>query len=60
MFLELYRGALRLIVSPDIREEEPLIIDLAGAREDSHTEGHHCVESVWTNPEYGERTDGDL
>ena len=31
--LELYQGRLRLIVFPDISKEEPLIIDLEGARE---------------------------
>ena len=35
VYLELYRGALRLLVWDDIREEEPQIIDLAGAREES-------------------------
>ena len=33
IFLELYRGNLRLVVSPDIKEEEPMIVDLAGAKE---------------------------
>ena len=33
VYLELYRGNLRLVVSPDIKEEEPMIVDLAGAKE---------------------------
>jgi hypothetical protein len=33
VFMELYEGRLRLIVFPDINEQEPLIIDLEGARE---------------------------
>ena len=40
VYLELYQGALRLVVWPDIHEEEPLIIDLAGAKEHPQTDGH--------------------
>ena len=36
VFLELYQGRLRLIVFPDINDQEPLIIDLEAAREDQH------------------------
>ena len=36
VFLELYRGRLRLIVFADINDEEPTIIDLEAAREDQH------------------------
>jgi len=32
--LEFYRGRLRLIVFPDINTEDPMIIDLDGAKED--------------------------
>ena len=34
LFLEYYRGCLRVIVFPDINEQDPQIIDLSGARED--------------------------
>ena len=34
VFLELYRGRLRLIVFPDINSQDPTIIDLESARED--------------------------
>lgn len=38
LYLELYRGSLRLIVWSDINSEEPThIIDLTGAREDRRT-----------------------
>ena len=36
VFLEFYRGRLRLIVFADINEQEPTIIDLESAREDRH------------------------
>ena len=36
VFLELYRGRLRLIVFPDINSQDPTIIDLEAAREDQH------------------------
>ena len=36
VFLELYQGRLRLIVFPDINDQEPTIIDLEAAREDQH------------------------
>lgn len=36
VFLELYQGRLRLIVFPDINNQEPTIIDLEAAREDQH------------------------
>ena len=36
VFLELYRGRLRLIVFADINDQEPTIIDLESAREDQH------------------------
>ena len=36
VFLELYRGRLRLIVFADINAQEPTIIDLESAREDQH------------------------
>ena len=36
VFLELYQGRLRLIVFPDINDQEPLIIDLEAAREAQH------------------------
>ena len=36
VFLEIYRGRLRLIVFPDINNQEPTIIDLDAAREDQH------------------------
>ena len=38
LFLEVYEGRLRLIVSADINEEEPTIIDLEAAREVCRTE----------------------
>ncbi len=34
VFLELYQGRLRLIVFPDINDQEPTIIDLEAAREE--------------------------
>jgi len=34
VFLEVYDGDLRVIVSPDINDEEPQAISLEGARED--------------------------
>jgi hypothetical protein len=36
VFLELYHGRLRLVVFPDINDQEPTIIDLESAREDQH------------------------
>jgi len=38
VFLELYRERLRLIVFPDINNQEPTIIDLEAAREDQHVQ----------------------
>ena len=35
-FLELYEGHLRLIVFPDINDQEPTIIDLEAARDEHH------------------------
>ncbi|MCA9112550.1 MAG: hypothetical protein KDA52_21535 [Planctomycetaceae bacterium] len=60
MYLELYQGTLRLLVWPDMREEEPTIIDLAGAREHSSSEGHLRFQTVQTNNDHGEPTDADL
>lgn len=34
LFIEFYRGCLRVIVFPNINIEDPKIIDLSGARED--------------------------
>ena len=34
LFIEYYRGCLRVITFPDINKEVPTIIDLSGARED--------------------------
>ena len=34
VFLELYKGRLRLIVFPDINNQEPTIIDLEAARDE--------------------------
>lgn len=34
IFIEFYKGCLRVIVFPDINVEDPQIIDLSGARED--------------------------
>lgn len=34
LFIEFYKGGLRVIVFPDINVEDPQIIDLSGARED--------------------------
>ena len=36
VFLELYQGRLRLIVFPDINNQEPIIIDLEAARDEHH------------------------
>ena len=36
VFLELYKGRLRLIVFPDINDQEPTIIDLEAARDEHH------------------------
>ena len=36
VFLELYQGRLRLIVFPDINDQEPSIIDLEAARDEHH------------------------
>ena len=36
VFLELYRGRLRLIVFPNINNQEPTIIDLEAARDEHH------------------------
>ena len=36
VFLELYRGRLRLIVFSDINNQEPTIIDLEAARDEHH------------------------
>jgi hypothetical protein len=38
LFIEFYRGCLRVIVFPDINTEDPEIIDLSGAREDRRRE----------------------
>lgn len=35
LFIELYQGRLRVIAFPDINEQDPQIIDLCGAREDT-------------------------
>ena len=35
LFLELYKGRLRVIAFPDINSEDPQIIDLSSAREDT-------------------------
>lgn len=35
LFIELYQGRLRVIAFPDINEQDPQIIDLSGAREDT-------------------------
>ena len=43
VFLELYRGRLRLVVFPDINGQEPTIIDLESAREDRHVP---CEEGI--------------
>ena len=43
--LELYEGRLRLIVFPDINEEEPTIIDMEGARETARKKEKRIVES---------------
>lgn len=42
--LELYQGKLRLIVFPDIMVEDPIIIDLSGAREDTRLLGGATVK----------------
>ena len=34
LFIEFYQGHLRVIVFPDINEQDPRIIDLSGAMED--------------------------
>lgn len=34
LFIEFYRGKLRVIAFPDINTEEPRVIDLSGTRED--------------------------
>ena len=36
VFLELYKGRLRLIVFPDINDQKPTIIDLEAARDEQH------------------------
>ena len=36
VFLELYQGRLRLIVFPDINDQDPTIIDLEAARDEHH------------------------
>jgi hypothetical protein len=38
LFIEFYKGRLRVIVFPDINVEDPQIIDLSGAREDRRRE----------------------
>ena len=38
VFLELYRGRLRLIVFADINCQDPTIIDIEAAREDRHVQ----------------------
>lgn len=35
LFIELYQGRLRVIAFPNINEQDPQIIDLSGAREDT-------------------------
>lgn len=35
LFIEFYQGKLRVIAFPDINVEDPKIIDLSGAREDT-------------------------
>lgn len=35
LFIELYQGRLRVIAYPNINEQDPQIIDLSGAREDT-------------------------
>ena len=44
VFLELYQGRLRLIVFPDINDQEPSIIDLEAARDEHHVP---CEEPQW-------------
>ena len=36
VFMELYQGRLRLIVFPDINNQEPILIDLEAARDEHH------------------------
>ena len=36
VFLELYQGRLRLVVFPNINDQEPTIIDLEAARNEQH------------------------
>ena len=35
LFIEFYQGRLRVIAFPNINEQDPQIIDLSGAREDT-------------------------
>jgi hypothetical protein len=35
LFIELYQGQLRVVAFPNINNEEPQIIDLSGAKEDT-------------------------
>ena len=43
LFIELYQGRLRVVAFPNINNEDPQIIDLSGAREDTRliTEEKH-------------------
>jgi len=41
LFIEYYRGGLRVIAFPNINSEDPKILDLSGAREDWRREGLH-------------------
>jgi hypothetical protein len=46
LFIEFYRGCLRVIAFPNINSEAPTIIDLSGARED-----HRLVADTRLNHE---------
>jgi len=43
--LELYEGRLRLIVFPNINNENPTVIDMEGARETARKKGKRIIES---------------
>lgn len=46
VFLELYEGRLRLIVFPDINNQEPTILNLESARDEQHVP---CEEGTPTS-----------
>lgn len=45
LFIEFYQGRLRVIAFPNINEQDPQIIDLSGAKEDTRLNDEERTES---------------